>query len=408
MLLSEIRPNNIHDEETYFISSPDSVVLAGGLSAGSRARCGRQTVESLVCTAGGEVDRRAARRQRPVGGDGFWRQCLTNASSSTRTRSGKVIRMITSAKVRAITSPKSASFCSTEKSRKLETLVRNTFLSDPVRQKAYQPFGDLHLHFVGQGKVTDYRRELDLDSAIASDDLSSRRRDRFERDVFASYPDQAIVMRITADQAGTSQLHARRWTVRTRIRRRTLSRDTNTPCADAARSKTNGLRFESRVRVVCDGGTVTTNGNVIVGRERQFRHAVSGRRDQFQKFSGHQRRSCRTLREGSGSRQSAQFCRRVCAIISLIIGICFGRVSLNLGPTCHRCQRTTRPICRPTNGCRRIKADGLGSDPAIGRAVFSIRPLSAHCQQPSRRPTGQSARPLERGTRIRRGKANGR
>ena len=47
-------------------------------------------------------------------------------------------------------------------------LAREKFLSDPVRQKAYQPFGDLRLHFNGQGAVTDYRRELDLDSALAS------------------------------------------------------------------------------------------------------------------------------------------------------------------------------------------------------------------------------------------------
>src|SRR5205809_5892092 len=44
-------------------------------------------------------------------------------------------------------------------------LVRKRFLSDPVRQKAYQPFGDVHLAFAGQDTFTDYRRELDLDTA---------------------------------------------------------------------------------------------------------------------------------------------------------------------------------------------------------------------------------------------------
>ena len=47
-------------------------------------------------------------------------------------------------------------------------LAKEKFLSDPVRQMPYQPFGDLRLTFPGHENVTDYRRELDLDTAIAS------------------------------------------------------------------------------------------------------------------------------------------------------------------------------------------------------------------------------------------------
>src|SRR5215203_5588888 len=43
-------------------------------------------------------------------------------------------------------------------------LIRESFLSDPVRQKAYQPFGDLWIE-TGHRDVSDYRRELDLDTA---------------------------------------------------------------------------------------------------------------------------------------------------------------------------------------------------------------------------------------------------
>src|SRR3984885_12131136 len=34
-------------------------------------------------------------------------------------------------------------------------LIRQKFLSDPVLQKAYQPFGDLRLHFPGHEKADD-------------------------------------------------------------------------------------------------------------------------------------------------------------------------------------------------------------------------------------------------------------
>src|SRR5438067_6072943 len=84
-------------------------------------------------------------------------------------------------------------------------LVREKFLSDPVRQKAYQPFGDLHLHFANHENATDYRRELDLDSAVAR--VSYRVNGiSYKREVFASYPDRAIILRITADKAGSINL----------------------------------------------------------------------------------------------------------------------------------------------------------------------------------------------------------
>ncbi|HXJ58765.1 MAG TPA: glycoside hydrolase family 95 protein, partial [Verrucomicrobiae bacterium] len=74
------------------------------------------------------------------------------------------------------------------------TLARSNFLSDPVRQKAYQPFGDLRLHFEGSGDVTNYWRDLNLDTAIAS--VSYRLGNvTFKRETFASHPDRAIVMR---------------------------------------------------------------------------------------------------------------------------------------------------------------------------------------------------------------------
>jgi alpha-L-fucosidase 2 len=70
----------------------------------------------------------------------------------------------------------------------------------PVEQQKYQAFGDLILKFAG-GPVTEYRHQLDLDTAIAA---TSFLRDgvRFTREVFASPVDQVIVVRLTADRPG--------------------------------------------------------------------------------------------------------------------------------------------------------------------------------------------------------------
>src|SRR5436305_3005518 len=52
------------------------------------------------------------------------------------------------------------------KQAEAENLATREFMSVPLRQKAYQAFGDILLDFPHSGP-TDYRRSLDLDSAIA-------------------------------------------------------------------------------------------------------------------------------------------------------------------------------------------------------------------------------------------------
>ncbi|MDX1978775.1 MAG: glycoside hydrolase family 95 protein, partial [Bryobacteraceae bacterium] len=90
--------------------------------------------------------------------------------------------------------------------KEAEALAQENFMSVPLRQMDYQPLGDLLLRFAGidQGKVTGYRRALDLDSAVASVEFDHKGV-RHRREVFASYPDQAIFVRLTA--GGKGNLH---------------------------------------------------------------------------------------------------------------------------------------------------------------------------------------------------------
>ena len=65
----------------------------------------------------------------------------------------------------------------------------------------YQTLGDLVLTFPKNERVTDYRRELDLDEAIARVQFKAGGV-TYTREVFSSPVDQAIIMRLTADQPG--------------------------------------------------------------------------------------------------------------------------------------------------------------------------------------------------------------
>ena len=73
--------------------------------------------------------------------------------------------------------------------------------------QSYLPMGDLHLHFESVDAFSDYRRELDLDTAIARTQYTHAGA-QFTREVWASAPDQVIVLRLTCDQPGRLTLRA--------------------------------------------------------------------------------------------------------------------------------------------------------------------------------------------------------
>ncbi len=71
----------------------------------------------------------------------------------------------------------------------------------------YQMLGDLFLKTEIDGKVTDYRRELDLEHAIAK---TSYRVNNvtYTREYFSSHPSNAMFIRVTADKPGALSVSA--------------------------------------------------------------------------------------------------------------------------------------------------------------------------------------------------------
>lgn len=92
------------------------------------------------------------------------------------------------------------------KQKEAEALALANFMSDPLRQKAYQPFGDLQLRFA-HGAATAYRRSLDLNTATASVEYTAGGV-RYRREIFASYPAGLIVIRLSASRPGALQFTA--------------------------------------------------------------------------------------------------------------------------------------------------------------------------------------------------------
>jgi alpha-L-fucosidase 2 len=83
--------------------------------------------------------------------------------------------------------------------KKADSLAR---LMQGKNNQAYQPLGNLYFKFPGAENYSNYSRELSLDRAVAT--IKYQVNDvNYTREIFASYPDQAIIMRVYSNKKGT-------------------------------------------------------------------------------------------------------------------------------------------------------------------------------------------------------------
>ncbi|HEV8254151.1 MAG TPA: glycoside hydrolase family 95 protein, partial [Vicinamibacteria bacterium] len=89
-----------------------------------------------------------------------------------------------------------------------EALADKALIAVPRRMPPYQPLGDLLIRFTGVDDARDYRRELDLDTAVARVRFQAGGT-VFTREVFSSAVDQVLVVRLQADRPGKVSFTAR-------------------------------------------------------------------------------------------------------------------------------------------------------------------------------------------------------
>ena len=93
--------------------------------------------------------------------------------------------------------------------KEAEKMVNEHFYGKPANQQTYVPVGDLLLDFKpGDGPVSDYYRELDMETGIVT--VKYTEGDvNMTREVFMSYPDHVMVMKVSADKPGKVNVEAR-------------------------------------------------------------------------------------------------------------------------------------------------------------------------------------------------------
>lgn len=263
-----------------------------------------------------------------------------------------------------------------------QRLIGEKMMATPLRQMPYQPVGDLLLTFPEGKAVKDYRRDLNIDTAITSVTYSVNDV-RFTREVFASPVDPVIVVRLTADKPGQIAFTAgmqtpQKATVTVEGSDTLVMRGAN----GEARGIPGALKFQARVRVQTQGGKVskTESGLSISGADaatllivmatsyKSYKD-VSGDPELLTKkyLSAAADKSIDALRQDHTAEHQRLF----------------RRTTLDLG--------TTEAARRPTD--ERIRNFATGDDPALAALYFQFgRYLLISSSRPGAQPANLQGR----------------
>lgn len=157
-----------------------------------------------------------------------------------------------------------------DKNFEAHDLFGRKLMGYPVEQQKYQSFANLHLFMAHGSQAADYRRALDLETGISSVTYTVDGV-QYTREIFASAPDQAIVVRLTASRPGALNLTANLRGVRNQTHSNYgtdyFQMDPVGSDGLAVTGKSadylgiaGKLRYEGRIRASVEGGTVKTRG----------------------------------------------------------------------------------------------------------------------------------------------------
>jgi len=141
----------------------------------------------------------------------------------------------------------------------------------PVEQMKYQSIANLHLFFEDEKEVSEYKRWLDLKTATTCVEYKTHGV-KYKREILASYPDQSIIVRLTAGEPGSISFRAELRGVRNMahsnygtdyFRIDGVGNDglmVNGRSADYLGVESQ-LLYRAQIKVVPEGGTIRVDGD---------------------------------------------------------------------------------------------------------------------------------------------------
>ncbi len=259
-----------------------------------------------------------------------------------------------------------------------EKLACEKMVSNGAHGMPYQTVGNVFLSFPGHEIYSDYYRELSLNNAVATTTYNVSGT-AFKREVFTSFTDQVVVVRITADKPGKINFSAS-VDRPAKVDIATLGNDklTMTGITSDHEGIPGKLKFHTIVKVVPEGGNVSASdvaltvgkanaATVYISIGTNFKNYQDITADPVQKAEGY---------FGSSSKKELWEWRKT--IIWLRFSSMFNRVKLDLG--------TTDSIRKPTDV--RVKEFAKANDPQMAALYFQFGRYLLIC---SSQPGGQPA-----------------
>ena len=147
------------------------------------------------------------------------------------------------------------------KYKEAEEMAQKSILGQKPRNPAatYQALGDIYIDFGPQRGIANYKRELNIEEAIARVSYTANQVN-YLREVFSSSPDQALVIRLTADKQGSINftLHLSRQGNKATVLTTDNEIDMNEHVGDGI-----GVKMFSRLKLISDGGITSSGGDSI-------------------------------------------------------------------------------------------------------------------------------------------------
>jgi len=262
------------------------------------------------------------------------------------------------------------------KYREAGNLINQKVIAKPSSEMPYETAGDLYLTFPDSVAVENYRRDLNLDTAVAGVEYTANGV-HFSRQVFASPVDQVIVVRLTADKKGAISFSA---DYQTPLKATVAIESGNTLVASGVNAAASGikgaLKFQVRARFIADGGTVTVTSNSVAvtnANSATILIAAATSYKNYQDTSGDPEKIVKAQIKAAGRKS---FDKLLAAHLKEHQRL-FKRVALDVG--------TSDAMKQPTD--ERIRNFATGNDPQFAALYFQFgRYLLISCSRPGGQP----------------------
>ena len=240
----------------------------------------------------------------------------------------------------------------------------------------YQTMGDLFISFPNHNKYTDYYRDLDINNAVASvtykvDGVT------YKREMFTSFTDQAIIVKLTADKPKSITCNIFLTTPQEKVERTIEDNQLVLTGLTPAHEKQSGkVQFETRIKPKVIGGTFTASDDIISienADEAILYIAIATNFINYKDISGNKTQKCKQYIAQAFPKDYETAKKEHTAFFRQYMD----RMSINLGKT--------EASQKPTDV--RIKEFSQTFDPELASLYFQFgRYLLISCSQPNTQP----------------------